>query len=348
MLRTLAIACCLQWACVTAASGQTVDLELVTGGGAGLTEQQQWYEALRDVKNVKLRLRRGTRADIPKIDNLGSEERPRYRVIGVLDARGRMVVPGGAFGKRDTAKLSAWVKRLLEEGPDGVTAPRGAFGLTSKQLEQAHDATEVRVPFDTKGRPTHEVVLEMKRLFRKVPLEIDRLAEPKLYADQEVLDDLKGISIGTAMTAALRPMGLAMTLRSAGGRLAFVVVDPKKFEGEVWPIGWAHRGAAKAAAPTLFNYLTVEIAEGTQMSVIVENIAPRIKIPILLDHNAMARDGLELTQLTAKFPEKRTYYKRILEVTLGQGNLKPYLRMDEANRPFLWVTTLKSVDRPPE
>ena len=326
---------------------QTVELDLITGGSAGLTEQQQWYEALRGVKSIRLKLRRGGRLDQPKIDNIGNEDRPRYRVTGILDRRGRMLVPGAAFTKKDAKKLETWVERLINEGPDGVTEPRGAFGLTSKQLEEAHAATGGVVEIETKGLPTHEVVGHLQKLIRQVPVEVDRLAEPKLYADQEVLDELKGLSAGTALAAALRPLGLAVSLKYEKQKLRFVIVDPKKYEGEFWPIGWAHKGSAKAAAPTLFNYLTVEIGEGTAVSDIVENIGGRIKIPILFDHNAMARDGLEFDRMTARFPEKRTYYKRILEVTLGQGGLTPYLRLDEANRPFLWVTTIKSVDRPP-
>lgn len=348
LLPMLLIVCAICMAPQLSSAQTKVDMELLTGGGAGLTEQQQWYESMQGVKNIRLRLRRGGRLDQPKIENIGSEKRPQYRVTAILDSRGRMVLPSGSFTQRDAAKLEAWVQRLIDEGPDGVTAPRGAFGLTSKQLEAAHEASKAVVTQETKGRPTHEVVMRLQRLIRGLPFEVDRLAEPKLYADQEVLDELKGLSVGTAMTVVLRPMGLALTLKSDKGKLRFVVVDPKKHEGEFWPIGWAHKGAAKTAAPTLFNYLTVEIGEGTELTDIVENIAGRIKIPVLFDHNAMARDGLELERMTAKFPEKRTYYKRILEVTLGQGRLKPYLRMDEANKPFLWVTTVKSVDRPPE
>ena len=330
------------------AAQSKVDMELITGAGAGLTEQKEWYEALTDVENIRLRLRRGGRSDQPKIENIGSEKRPHYRVTCILDSRGRMVLPGGSFSKNDAAKLEMWVKRLIEEGPDGVTSPRGAFGLTSKQLEEAHKASAVIVKENTKGKPTDEVVLRLTRLIDGIPIEIDRLAEPKLYADQEVLDELKGLSVGTALTTALRPMGLALSLKTEKGKLRFVIVDPKKHEGEFWPIGWAHKGSAKSAAPTLFNYLTVEIEEGTALTDILNSIAGRIEIPVLFDHNAMARDGLELSRMTARFPEKRTYYKRILEVTLGQARLKPYLRLDEANHPFLWVTTVKSVDRPPE
>lgn len=331
-----------------AVQAQTVELELVTGGSASLTEQQDWFEAMKTVKGIRFRMRRGNRTDQPKIENVSTESRPRYHVVGVLDIRGRMIVPGGVFTRRDAKKFESWVQRLMDEGVDGVTSPRGAFGLTSKNLEAAHAACKVIVSMETKDLPTHQAVMQMQRLFRDIPLDVDPLAKPKLYAEQKVLDELKGISVGTALTAALRPVGLALTLKQQKGKVRFVIVDPEKHDGEVWPIGWAHKGATKTAAPTLFNYLTVEIAEGTPLSTIVGSIAPRLKIPILFDHNAMVRDGLRLEELTARYPAKRTYYKRILEATLAQGGLKPYLRLDEANKPFLWITTTKPKDRPPE
>ncbi|HIM29327.1 MAG TPA: hypothetical protein EYG57_07200 [Planctomycetes bacterium] len=325
-----------------------IDLELVTGGNTSLTEQQDWYEAMKSVKGVRFRMRRGSRRDEPKVENVGTETRPHYRVTGVLDVRNRMIVPGGAFSNRDMKKFASWVEKLIDEGVDGVTLARGAFGLTSKNLEAAHTVCKAIVSFETKGLTTHQAITQMQRLLGDVPLEVDPLAKRKLYTDQEVLDELKGVSVGTALTAALRPLGLALTLRQQKGKIRFVVVDPVKHQGEVWPIGWAHKGATKQAAPTLFNYLTVEIAEGTPMSKIIDSIAPRLKIPVLFDHNSMVRDGLRLGELTAKYPLKRTYYKRILEATLAQGGLKPYLRMDAANKPFLWITTTKPKDRPPE
>jgi hypothetical protein len=325
---------------------QIIDLELITGGSASLTEQQKWHESLQKVKSIRFRLRQGGPRDEAKVENLGTEARPRYRVTGLVDARGKMIVPGGRFDKTETKKLEAWVQRLLDEGEDGVVSPRGAFGLTSKQLETAHKATQAIVRAETKGLPTHEVVATLQRRIRDIPFSIDRDAEKKLAAKQPVLDELKGLSIGTALSTLLRPLGLSMTLRAEKGKVQFVIIDPKKHEGEVWPIGWATKGAKSTAAPKLFNYLTVEIDEGTSLATIIESIAGRVEVPVLFDHNAMARDGVELEKLTARFPYKRTYYLRILESTMGQGGLKPFLRMDEANKPFLWVTTTKPQDRP--
>ena len=40
-------------------------------------------------------------------------------------------------------------------------------------------------------------------------------------------------------------------------------------------------------------------------------------------------------------PEAKTFYKKILDRVLGQAKLTMELRIDEAGKPFLWISTLK-------
>ncbi|MGH7192365.1 MAG: hypothetical protein ACREJM_02390, partial [Candidatus Saccharimonadales bacterium] len=66
-----------------------------------------------------------------------------------------------------------------------------------------------------------------------------------------------------------------------------------------------------------------------------------LKVIVLYDHYAMARQGIELTKLNAKFPAKKTWYGKILDKLLHQSGLTGEWRLDDAGKPLLWVTTLK-------
>jgi hypothetical protein len=70
-------------------------------------------------------------------------------------------------------------------------------------------------------------------------------------------------------------------------------------------------------------------------------IGQRLKAPLLMDHNAMARHGIDPEKVVVSFPASRTTYSLILQKVLFKAGLKEELRVDEAGNPFLWVTSVK-------
>ena len=65
-----------------------------------------------------------------------------------------------------------------------------------------------------------------------------------------------------------------------------------------------------------------------------------MKAPLLLDHNAVARLNVDLNA-KVNLPKSNTFYARAFERLLSQLKLKYELRVDEASKPFLWVTTIR-------
>jgi hypothetical protein len=70
-------------------------------------------------------------------------------------------------------------------------------------------------------------------------------------------------------------------------------------------------------------------------------IEGRLNVPFLYDHNNMARDRIEPSQINVSLPAGRTFYNKILRQLLFQAKLKADLRADEAGKPFLWITTIR-------
>ena len=62
---------------------------------------------------------------------------------------------------------------------------------------------------------------------------------------------------------------------------------------------------------------------------------------MLFDHNALARQGIDADKATVSHPQQRTTYSLALRKMLGKIRLKFEVRIDEAGKPFLWVSTLK-------
>ena len=62
-----------------------------------------------------------------------------------------------------------------------------------------------------------------------------------------------------------------------------------------------------------------------------------------MDYNAMARHGVDPAKAIVSMPAGRTTYSLALRKLLFKAGLKFEVRVDEAGKPFLWVSTVKPV-----
>jgi hypothetical protein len=323
---------------VRAADAARVDFELVTEPGLTPTTTQKWYGVLTSLKVAGLRIRSATAADEPRIQQAGSKERPTFHVIGRINSRGVLIVPGGQFTTADAAKISRWMRELADHGVEGVTEPKQSFGLTRGQLEEVTKELMRPVAFSTKGTRAPEVVRKISQSL-KLPVVIDADVERALAADDPVRDELMGLSSGTALAAVLRPGGAALVPVKPAGRGVQLRLTAADGQSQIWPIGWPPQQQPAKVVPKLFEFLNAEI-EGVTAVEAIDAIRGRLGVPFLFDHNNMVLHEIDLTQLVA-VPARRTFYGKVLDQVLYKAGLQCETRVDENDKPFLWVTTLK-------
>ncbi len=315
-----------------------VELELYTEPGFPLDGKQRWLRALQEVGADSLRIRQAKLGDKGMIENVGTEAAPRYLVKGILSPRNQLRLPGGTFRMSDKAGIKAWIAKLRADGTEGLFARTGAFGLTSKQLVAVHQQLAIPVIESTKGKKSVDVA---KKIIDSIKLNVvmDPMARQSFTGDELVAEELRGVSRGTALAAVLRPLGLVLVpSRPSGGETFLAVTDARRTK-EVWPIGWPPEKSPGETLPLLFEFLRVEI-DDFALSDALASIEERLKIPFLYDHNGLARAGVDPTQTKVSLPEMRTYYKKIIDRLLIQARprLTSELRVDEAGKPFLWIS----------
>ncbi|HQY98323.1 MAG TPA: hypothetical protein PLU83_15125, partial [Phycicoccus sp.] len=91
--------------------------------------------------------------------------------------------------------------------------------------------------------------------------------------------------------------------------------------------------------PDMYVLRNVEIDDVT-LAEVSDAIGTRLKLPILFDHNAMARQGIEPAKFNVKMPPAQMMYSSTLRRALSQARLRYQMRVDEAGKPLLWVTTV--------
>jgi hypothetical protein len=89
----------------------------------------------------------------------------------------------------------------------------------------------------------------------------------------------------------------------------------------------------------MFEFLNVHIEDFT-LTEVLDALRPRLKVPFVLDHYRMQREGIDPDEVRVNFPEKRTFYGQVFSRVLLQARLRHELRQDEAGTPFVWITTL--------
>lgn len=321
-----------------AADAPRVSLELVTQRGLSATAPQEWQRELAELGISGLRIRSATGADEMSIKQLGSADAPSYKVVGILAADGVLYLPGGKFTLHDTGKLRKWLDTLRDDGAEGVTGQRSAFGLTASQLEKVNGDLQTPVRFSTGDMSAQAAVGQIAAGLR-IPLSLEAGAARAL-GGVKLSNELQGLSSGTALAVIVRPGGLVFApRRERGGQLEYRIGRPQAGR-DAWPIGWKPQKRRSQVLPDLFEMLNVEIRE-ISVAQAVAAIQGRLKVPFLYDRNAIALYDADPAAADASVPAKRMSYSLVLRRVLAQSKLKFELRVDEREKPFLWITTVK-------
>jgi hypothetical protein len=325
-----------------AAEAPPVYLEIATEAGLSLEAPSQWLRALKDLPLESLRIRTARAGDAPRVESRGRETTTSYHVLGVLRTDNRLYLPGGKFRLQDKAALRGWLGKLATGQQSDGDHRTQSFGLSERALVDVFDRLALPVRRPTKDQLVSRVVAQI-RSDLTLPMEIDPAVTARLRSDERVADELSGLSSGTALAAALRPLGLALVPTDAGGRVQLRVTSGRKVR-QAWPVGWSPETNPREALPKLFEFLQVEIAK-TPLNQALEAIQGRLEVPFLLDHNALASRQIDPAKIEVRFPAKRSFYKRILDRVLYQAGLESRLRVDEAQQPFIWITTIRPLKR---
>ncbi len=324
-----------------AAAGR-VELELVGDTRGTALIFQEWARTLgkAGIRNVRIRSSRAS--DRVGIEVRGTEDSPLYVVTGVIRSRDELLLPSGKFKQSDMARLALWLENLARHGPGGGGGggqQKSAFGLSPQQFEQVQNDLKQATGFSTRDMTRDQAVGGIGRRLT-LPIQIDPEARRALQEDK-VAEELSTLSCGTSLAYVLRPMGLCLVPRQQGGRLVCEVVEARPGL-EVWPVGWEPDEPEHDVLPALFKFHNINI-QGVSAAKALEAIGRLLKVPVLIDHNALARHGIDPSKVTVAHPGRRTTYGLALKRILFQAGLKSEVRVDEAGRPFLWISTVKPV-----
>lgn len=334
------------------AAPATVSIEIVTERGVQSTAHRQWLQLLTEIGLRDINIRSIRAGEQPDLRDTGTAQRPRYRLVGVLDASGTLTLPGGRFQQRSRSQLADYIDRLANDGAEGITAKKGRYGLTKKQFEDVHAELSKTLGISTAGRLPGELLREVADSI-ELELRIDPKAESYVERAEPVADETKQLTLGTSLAMLLRREGLVLVPEKPRGeevglRIARLVdvapgdADGKEYSEEdladiAWPVGWKSDAQRRQLAPAMMEYLNAEI-EGFTLAEAMDTIAPRTGVPIYWDHATLRKHQIEPATLQVKYPKKRSQLIRVIDRLLFQARLRGELKVDEAGTVFYWIS----------
>jgi hypothetical protein len=321
-----------------AAAEPRIEIEVCTESGFPITGARDWSEMLGELGLANVRIRGAKPADEPAIQSTGTGGSRTYRVTGILTADGKLILPKARFALGDKGKLAQWFDKLKAGGEEAVTVKPAAFGLLPTELVKVHEALSVQVKSATKGRLPREAAKEIADGL-SLSFISDSASQRALATDDKIADELQGLSAGTALAAILRPLGLVLAPEKSGQTLRLRIADSGAAK-EHWPIGWPSKENPGTTLPELFKFLNVEVSD-TSLGETLQAIGGRVKAPIVIDYNALARLDVDLATKKVELPKTNTFYAKALDRILFQANLKYEVRVDEADKPFLWISSIR-------
>ena len=324
----------------TDAAGR-VEMELVTDRDFPVTGSHEWSRMLAGLGADRVRIRRLRAGEDfePRIEQVGASGQPRHRLYGILTSDNTLQLPGGTFHIRETARLQRYLETLGTEGPEGVTTKEERFGLSLRQLAELTDALALPLDMATKGVPPAGI---LRAAEQRLPVRIVVDPDARLTLDdaEPAVDEVRGLALGTALASILGREGLILQPHKPRGAPVELAVARAESGRDAWPVGWPPEKQPQRVAPSLFESTTVEIQAET-LAAALKAVEPRLLIPLLMDHQALARQQIEPAHIRVSFPVQRTFYKNVLDRILFQARLKGELRVDEAGKPFFWITTIQ-------
>lgn len=309
-----------------------VELHIYFTGRAQVGTQQSWMETLSQVGADRVTNGRGAITE-PSVetDKLGMTE--IVTVHGIVNG-GQLYVPNQKFSVRDRIAMTDYVQALRDDGANIALAEKKAFGLTSQQLVDVHGRLSSKIDFETTG-------LEGKKFSERIllspnsPFVITKSVQGMINGTGTIGNEWKGLSIGTATAAILKPIGLGIVPQQLPGQPLEIQIVEIADASEYWPVGWPPERAPVNVEPRIFDRLDIEIRD-YPLRQVLDAIQQRCKVPFLYDAESVTA---EIHQTKVTLVQKQASYMVAIGKVLRQTKprLDKELKVDENGTPFLWI-----------
>lgn len=306
------------------------------GAGAEVQEWGRFFQSL----GISAQLRQGNIDEKPSTTDSVRGTLRTVQVVGRLDPRGRVIFADRTYTAADKEKAKEWLEELKVYGAQGTPEGKPSWGLNRDQFEALFEAMSVPTENGYEGLTLKELLMAADwrtpypiRLHTTTETVLAALpAEPKMRISPT------GLSRGTALACLLEDAGLGFRPQRTPAGGVELIVYPLSAIKDPWPMGWPLEPSKprNEIAPGYFKSGAVDF-EQQPLTAVLEAIAERAGLPILLDHPRCEAKKIDPAEAKVSHPKKTLAYALVVNTVVHQVRLTASLKLDEAGKPFVQI-----------
>ena len=305
---------------------------------------QKWV-AIFEKLGVVVQIRQPRFNDTIGVEQLVYGTIRRVKVIAQLDRQGSIRLPEKTFRLSETEKLNEWINELKLYGSQGAPKGQPMWGLKKAEFDRLHAQLVNTVEKETTGLNLTQAIQALD-LPEQYPVRLTVAARTHLKSLEEqnklpmMTHDLRKFSKGTALAMVLRNYSLGFSPSRLPNESSELTIDLSHEIDTPWPVGWDPESSGlKRLALSRSMYIAQMIElQDLPLSQLLPKVRSETKLDLFIDPQAVSSENLQLDKLLVNFPRKRTSWSLCLRTVLSKIKLTQQLRVDENNRPFIWIT----------
>lgn len=327
--------------CAQVGADQTLmTVEIMLPKIAGdLAMAQKWGKVFEQL-GQGVRIRQPLPSDEPEIKERQRGTLRFITIVGELNRDGQLVFPDDkVFDIADQEEIKAWLDEIKVYGAQGSPEGKKFWGLNEQQFESVVKAVSKPIVESTQGQPLEQVL-------KTLPVGDGFLIviHPQIHDDfakiqsQPVTQEFRGTTVGTALAIMLKEFGFGFSPLRTPRQTIELTITSLASTSDPWPIGWDidDTQPRNEVVPQLFEFVKTGFEEAS-LKRVLDAISEQTGTPIFIDVALCREKEIDITTTLVSYPSKQTAWSLVLNSVVGQARLTQKIRLDEANRPFVWV-----------
>ena len=322
----------------TAGLDTIVQVDILSPEIVGDLRAQSWGKLFEDL-GLSVRIRNG-REVTPGVTEKVRGSLRFVTAAGLLDRNGKLNFGKTEFGLSDKELLKQWIDELKVYGAQGAPEGQVLWGMNQAQFEAV--AKQMRLPLTIEVQnKSLETLVKALQDDSSLPIRLAPSTEVWLKDaanNHPISLSVSGFSLGTGLAIALNDLGAGFRpVRTPGGQIEYQIL-PLDQMTDPWPMGWEpeDKTPRDQITPELFKMGLVGFEEAPLVDVLAA-IQTESKTPIIVDHRKIQARKIDLSQIMASSPQKRSAWALVVTKCVRKAGLHNYYRQDEAGLGFVVI-----------
>ena len=325
----------------TASSPRLLDVEVVIQSQTShRLKAQEWGRVLQGL-GYTVKFREARPGDVTGVEDLEEGGLLQTRIVAGMVQDGAIQIGKQRFTADNPEPLLRFFEEVKTYGAGGPPNANPSWGLSPDQFREVTqllaqpvtESIELRssvLAIEAIGLPGN-----MRMLFTDASRSLALGRQPASLPESL---ELQGFSKGTAIAIVLAQYGLGFRPKPVGPGRYDLEIDRGDETSNLWPVGWKPEQSYSEILPAYLKAIPLDV-EDVEVDKLIGAVAEKLQLPFYTSNFVLHASKLNLSELKYTRKNVRISPFRLLTAVGDKLELGFDVRVDEAGKMFLWVTT---------